>query len=118
MAWTKTKTVVAGLTLVAMVAAAIIVRRCASPAVQDSDFQLNWMHFQTLPKNLLVVRPTHFTEGTGSMVTSTRPKPGQNVMRMIGRNVPLESVMAAAYGCDPARVVPPLTKPKSILITW
>jgi uncharacterized protein (TIGR03435 family) len=112
MAWTKTKTVVAGLTLAAMVAAAIIIKWCASPAAKDSDFQLNWMHFQTLPKNLLVVRPTHFIDGTGSMVTSARPKPGQNVIRMIGRNVPLESVMAAAYGCDAARVVPPLIKPK------
>jgi uncharacterized protein (TIGR03435 family) len=33
-------------------------------------------------------------------------------MRMVGRNVPLEEVMAAAYGCNPSRVVPPLIKPK------
>jgi uncharacterized protein (TIGR03435 family) len=45
-------------------------------------------------------------------MASTRPKVGQNVMRMMGRNVPLEQVMAAAYGCNPSRVVPPLIKPK------
>jgi uncharacterized protein (TIGR03435 family) len=112
MAWTKTKTVAAGLTLLAVVATAIVVKRGFSPAVQDSYFQLNYMHFRAVPKNLLVVRPTHFTDGTGSFIASTSPKAGQNVMRMMGRNVPLEEVMAAAYGCNPSRVVPPLIKPK------
>jgi len=113
MTWTKTKTVAAGLTLLAVVATAIVVKRGFSPAVQDSYFQLNYLHFQAVPKNLLVVRPTHFTNGTGSLMGSTRPKAGQNVMRMVGRNVPLEEVMAAAYGCNPSRIVSPLIKPKS-----
>jgi uncharacterized protein (TIGR03435 family) len=112
MAWTKTKTVAAGLTLLAVVAIAIIVRTSFSPAVKDSYFQLNYQHFQAVPKNLLVVRPTHFTYGTGSFTATTSPKAGQNVMRMMGRNVPLEQVMAAAYGFNPSRIVPPLIKPK------
>jgi uncharacterized protein (TIGR03435 family) len=61
---------------------------------------------------LLVVRPTHFTNDTGNFMASTRPKAGQNVMRMMGRNVPLAEVMAAAYGCNSSRIVPPFIKPK------
>ena len=41
MAWTKTKTVVAGLALLAAVAVAIVVKWGFSPAVKDSYFQLN-----------------------------------------------------------------------------
>ncbi|MGA2240506.1 MAG: TIGR03435 family protein [Verrucomicrobiota bacterium] len=98
--------------IVAVVATAIVVKTGFSPAVQDSDFQLNYLHFQAVPKNLLVVRPTHFTNDTGSYISSTSSKVGQNMVRMMGRNVPLEQVMAAAYGCNPSRVVPPLIKPK------
>jgi uncharacterized protein (TIGR03435 family) len=112
MAWTKTTTVAAGLTLLAMVATAIVVKRGFFPAVPDSDFQLDYAHFQAVPKNVLVVRPTHFTNGTGSFITSTRPKPDRYVMRMMGRNVPLEEVVAAAYECDSTRIVPPLIKPR------
>ncbi len=111
MAWTKTKTAVTGLTLLAVVATAIVVKTGFSPAIKDSYFELNYLKFRMVPKNLLVVRPTHFTKGTGSFITTTSPKPGQNVLRMLGRNVPLEQVMAMAYGGNSARVVPPLLKP-------
>ena len=106
------KTLVAGLTLLA-VAAVFVVKWGLSPAVKDSYFQLNYPRFQKVPGNLLVVRPTHFMTGTGSFMANTSPKPGQNVLRMMGRNVSLEQVMAAAYGDSVSRVVPPFTKPKT-----
>jgi len=109
--WTKTKTVVAGLAFLAVVLAVIIVKYGFSPAIQDSYFKLNYMHFQTVPANLLVVRPTHFTNDSGNFMASTTPKIGQNVMRMLGRNVSLEQVVAVAYGCSPSRIVPPTVKP-------
>jgi uncharacterized protein (TIGR03435 family) len=112
MAWTKTKTVVAGLALLAVVATAIIARTSFSTAVQDSYFQMNYWHFQTVPKNLLVVRLTHFTNDAGSFSATTSPKVGKNVMRMLGRNLPLEQLIAMAYGCNSSRIVPPLIKPK------
>jgi len=112
MAWTKTKTAVAGLTLLAAVAA-ILVEHGLSPAIQDSYFMLNYMHFQTVPPNLLVVRPTHFTNNAGSFMASTTPKMGQDVMRMLGRDVALEQLVAVAYGCNPSRIVPPTIKPKA-----
>jgi uncharacterized protein (TIGR03435 family) len=112
MVWTTTKKWVASLSLLALVAAAIIVKRSLSPTAHDAYFQLDYQRFQSVPENLLVVRPTHFTDGTGSFITSTQPKAGQYVMRMMGRNVPLDDVMAAAYGCDLPRVVPPLIKAK------
>jgi len=111
MMWTKTKTVVAGLTFLAVAVAALIIKYTLVPAVQDSYFKLNYMHFQTVPANLLVVRPTHFTNESGNFMASTTPKVGQEVMRMLGRNVPLEQVVAMAYGCSPSRIVSPTVKP-------
>ena len=110
--WTKTKIWVTGLSLLAVTATVIVAWMSFYPAVKDTYFQLNYQRFQTVPKNLLVVRPTHFSYGTGSFTASTSPKPGQNVMRMVGRNVPLEQVMAMAYGASSYRVVLPLIKPK------
>jgi len=112
MAWTKKKAVATGVTLLVAVAAAMVVQLGISPAVQDSYFELNYFKFRQVPKNLLVARPTHFAEGTGTFFATTSPKPGQNVFRLLGRNVPLEQIMAAAYGCNPSRVVLPLIKPK------
>jgi len=103
---------VAGLTLLAAVAVVVVVKGGFYPAVKDSYFELNYFKFRQVPKNLLVVRPTHFTTGTGTFFATTSPKAGQHVMRMMGRNMPLEQVMAAAYGCNPARIVPPFLKPK------
>jgi uncharacterized protein (TIGR03435 family) len=111
MMWTKTKLTVTGLTLLAAVAVAVWVKGSFYPAVKNSYFELNYFKFRQLPKNLLLVRPTHFTSGTGIMATTMSPRPGRNVLRMMGRNVPLEQVIAMAYGCNPARVVPPVVKP-------
>ena len=111
MAWTKSKSIVAGLALLAAVIA-VILRWGCSPALQDSYFKLNYMRFQTVPANLLVIRPTHFTNDSGSFTASTTPKVGQNVMRMLGRNVPLAQIIAVAYGSNPSRIVMPFTKPK------
>jgi len=111
MTWTKTKGIVAGLALLA--AAAIVGKWGISPSVKDSYFQMNYKRFQAVPKNLLVVRPTHYTTGTGSFMANTSPKSGPNGLRMMGRNVSLEQVMAAAYGDSVSRVVPPITKPKT-----
>ena len=111
MEWTKTKTV-AGLTLLAAVLVGAVVKFGFSLSVQDSYFKLNYMHFQTVPPNLLVVRPTHFTNNSGSFTAATTPKAGQNIMRMMGRNVPLEQVIAMAYGGSPSRIVLPFNKPK------
>ena len=113
MAWTKTKTVVLVGAILVAVAAAAVIKWGLSPAVKDSYFQTSYMRFQTVPKNLLVVRPTHFTDGTVNFVASTSPKPGQNVLRMMGRDVSLEQVVAAAYGANVSRIVPPLLKPKN-----
>jgi len=100
------------LTLLALVAVAVVVKRSFYPAVHDSDFQLDYQHFLNVPENLLVARPTHFTDGTGSLITSARQRGGQYVMRMVGHNVSLEDVMAAAYGCNVSQVVPPVIEAK------
>jgi uncharacterized protein (TIGR03435 family) len=117
MAWTKANTAVAvgaGL-LLATGTTTITVKAIQEywiySTVPDLYFQVDAQQFQGLPKNLLVLRPTHFTDGTRDFTTSTQPKPGQYVARMLGRNASLEQLMAAAFGCDLSRVVPPVIKP-------
>jgi uncharacterized protein (TIGR03435 family) len=117
MAWTKANTaaaVGAGILLAAgttTVTVKAIQEYWIYSTVPDSYFQVSYQQFQDLPKNLLVLRPTHFTGGAWNFTTSTQPRPGQYVTRMLGRNASLEQVMAAAYGCDLSRVVPPVIKP-------
>jgi uncharacterized protein (TIGR03435 family) len=114
MAWTKTRTVVTGMTVLAMVTAAVAVKWRFFPSIKDEYFKSDYREFQKVPDNLLVVRPTHFSlpsNGT-SFSSYTRSPSGQNIVRHMGRNVPLEQVMAMAYQCNPSRIVPPPTKPK------
>ena len=114
MAWTKTKTVVAGVVVLAVIALAVAVKWRYFPFIKDEYFKADYRRFQEVPGNLLVVRPTHFSfpaNGT-SFSSSTRAPSGQYVVRQMGRNVPLERVIAMAYQCNPSRIVPPPTKPK------
>jgi len=114
MAWTKSKTVVAGVTVLAVIASAVAVKWRFFPSIKDEYFKSSYQQFQKVPGNLLEVRPTHFSfpaNGT-SFSSSTRSPSGQYVVRQMGRNVPLEQVIAMAYQCNPSRIIPPPTKPK------
>lgn len=104
MIWTKTKTMAAGTCLIAVIAI-IVIEKQHAPPIKDSYFTPNYLHFQTVPANLLVVRSTHFTNSPGNVSTSTIPKIGRHVPRMMGRDVPLAQVMATAYGCGAFQVV-------------
>jgi uncharacterized protein (TIGR03435 family) len=114
MARTKTKTVVVGAVILAVITLAVVVKWRFFPSIKDEYFKSDYRQFQKVPGNLLVVRPTHFSlpsNGT-SFSSYTRSPSGQNIVRRMGRNVPLERVIAMAYQCNPSRIVPPLTKPK------
>jgi uncharacterized protein (TIGR03435 family) len=111
---TRTKTWVLAGALVLTLVAAMVVKLVFFPSIKDEYFKSSYQQFQKVPGNLLVVRPTHFSfpaNGT-SFSSSTRSPSGQYVVRQMGRNVPLERVIAMAYQCNPSRIVPPPTKPK------
>ncbi len=114
MAWTKTKTVVAGTIILAVIALAVVVRWRFFPSIKDEYFKSSYQAFQKVPGNLLVVRRTHYSlpADGASFSSSTRTPSGQFIMRQMGRNVPLERVMAMAYQCNPSRIVLPPGKPQ------
>ena len=112
MASTKTKTVVAGVTVSAAIILAVAVKGPFFPSVKDEYFKSDYREFQKVPDNLLVVRPTRFSlPSQGTVFSSyTRSSSGQYVVRQMGRNVSLERVMALAYQCNPAQIIPPATQ--------
>jgi uncharacterized protein (TIGR03435 family) len=113
MARTKTKTVVAGMMILVVIALAVAVKWRFFSSIKDEYFKLDYRQFEKVPGNLLVVRPTHFsfpTRGT-SFSLYTRSPSGEYVVRQMGRNVPLERVIATAYQCNLSQIVPPPTKP-------
>ena len=114
MAWTKTKTMVVGVVILAAITLAMVVKWRFFPSIKDEYFKSDYRQFQKVPGNLLVIRPTHFSlPSKGTFFSSyTRSPSGQNVVRLMGRNVPLEQVIAMAYQCSLSRIVPPPTKPK------
>ena len=112
MAWTKTKKVTAGVMVLSVIAVAVAVKLCFFPFIKDEYFKSSYRQFQKVPGNLLVVRPTHFSfPASGTSFSSyTRSPSGEYVVRQMGRNVPLERVMATAYQCNPSLIVPPPAK--------
>ena len=113
MASTKTKTVVTGVMVSAVIVLAVVVKWLFFPSINEEYFKSDYREFQKVPDNLLVVRPTHFSlPSHGTIFSSyTRSPSGQYVVRQMGRNVSLERVMALAYQCNPSQIIPPATKP-------
>jgi uncharacterized protein (TIGR03435 family) len=111
MAWTKPRTVVASVLVLVMMAIAI--KWCFFPSIKDEYFKSDYRQFEKVPGNLLVVRPTHFsfpTRGT-SLSSYTRSPSGEYVVRQMGRNLPLERVIATAYQCNLSQIISPSAEP-------
>jgi uncharacterized protein (TIGR03435 family) len=108
MVLTKTKLAVAvGLLLLA--GAAFGVKQVYFPTVDDQWFRLDYSYFQHAPAGVLILRPTHFADPrrSGCLSVSSSSAPGKNVPRLLGRDVPLDQVIAMAYQCPASRVVLP-----------
>jgi uncharacterized protein (TIGR03435 family) len=113
MAWTKPKTVAVVVSVGVLIVLAVTVKWRFLPFIKDAYFKADYREFQKVPGNLLVVRPTHYsfpTKGT-SISSYTRSPSGEYNMRQMGRNVPLERVIATAYQCNPSQIVSPPAKP-------
>jgi len=109
---TKTKTMVVVGVLV-LVAAVVAVKMIFFPSVSDQYFVINPARLQHVPPGLVVVRPTHFPDSPqkssppGMMQTSVK-----GAQWMVGRNVPLQLLIAVAYSYNPGRIALPVGAPK------
>jgi uncharacterized protein (TIGR03435 family) len=116
MAWTKVKTVVVGAAaILAVSTATVAVKMSYFPAIKDSFFQPNYRHFQNLPNDLFVLRPTHFgtpPKGLDYSAEGSSPS-GEHVTRMMGRNRSFEQLVARIYSCSQSQIVFPAGVPKA-----
>src|SRR5208282_3319797 len=82
-------------------------------SVIDKYFVINPARLQHVPPGLVVVRPTHFPDSPqkssppGMMQTSVK-----GAQWMVGRNVPLQLLIAEAYSYNPGRIALPVGAPK------
>jgi uncharacterized protein (TIGR03435 family) len=108
----KTKGLVGALVL-ALIAAAVVVKLVLFPSVRDAYFAMDSRKLQHVPAGLMVIRPTHFSKSQpNGIIYASSPNDGGNGPRIMGCNVPLRSVIAAAYRQNPARVVMPPDAPQ------
>lgn len=104
--------VLAGALVLALIAAAMV-KRAFFPSIKDAYFATDSRSLQQVPVGLVVIRPTHFPHlRHNGVFYASSPHEGGNDWRMMGRNVPLRDVMAAAYDQSLSRVVLPPDTPK------
>ena len=82
------------------------------PSVSDECFQLDYERLSKAPANVLLLRPTHFASSRRSGVDVrranwSRTAANSDGLRLMGRNVSLRQLMAAAYATSEADVVLP-----------
>ena len=97
-----------------VLAAAVGVKMIFFPSVDDKYFLINQQRLAQVPPGFVIVRPTHFPSSPkkssppGMMQTQVK-----GAMRMVGRNVPFQQLMATAYNnYDPAHIMLPPDAPK------
>jgi uncharacterized protein (TIGR03435 family) len=106
---TKTKNIILIVTLVLVLLVATAVKLLFFPSVKDAYFAMNQRNLESVPVGLVAIRPTHFSRSVfhrGIMYATTH-----NAVRIMGRNVPLRTVIAVAWQEDAARVQMPLDAP-------
>jgi len=103
--------VLAGMLVLALIAAAAI-KVIFFPSIKDAYFAMDERNLQQVPAGLILVRPTHFAYLRQKGVLRTAaPKSHGDTQWAMGRNVPLQDVIAAAYDRNLSRVVLPADAP-------
>lgn len=95
---------------------AIAVKLIFFPTVKDVYFQMTQTSLKRVPAGIVVIRPTHFATSAnrkGVIYAQTRGAQGSGdgVMRIMGRNVSLSAIIAAAWSEPKARIQLPLGAP-------
>jgi len=104
--------VLVGMLLLALMATVVTVKLVFFHSIKDAYFALDRQKLQQVRAGLVVVRPTHFSKAQPSGIIYASNGNG-NGLRMMGRNVPLRSLIATAYSRNPARVVVPSDIPQA-----
>jgi uncharacterized protein (TIGR03435 family) len=106
------KTALAGILVLALFAAAILIKAIFFPSVKDAYFAMNDRSLLHAPANLVVVRATHYSFlRRNSGINEAWPPNREKEWRAMGRNVSLRRVISEAYGQDALRVVLPPDAP-------
>ena len=94
--------------------AALAVWKVSFPSVNDMTFKMDYIGLQRAPGNVLILRPTHFADSArhGDVSYARDLKSEEPVMRIMGRKVSFQQVIATAYSCAPDRIILPLDAPK------
>ena len=78
------------------------------PSVKDTWFQFSAQKLRQVPEGLVIVRPTHFPKSLHKGILAIGMK---GTRWVLGRNVPLQQVMAVAYNYNFARIELPSDAP-------
>src|SRR5690242_2622943 len=108
---TSKTTITLGIASACVIATALIVKWQFFPAVKASYFVPDQNNLSQAPGGVVVVRPTHFAQSTNNGTCDVEDH--GSLIRMVGRDVPLQSVIAEAYDKSPGRVVLPPDAPKT-----
>lgn len=116
MAWSNTKTaIVAGVALIVVATmGTVALKNIFYHRIKDVYFQANYRHFQHLPSDLFVLRPTHFRSPVNGLDYSceTSSPAGEHVTWMMGRNRTFVQFVTRLYNCGSNEVVWPAYMPE------
>ncbi|HUB87365.1 MAG TPA: TIGR03435 family protein [Verrucomicrobiae bacterium] len=104
---TKTKTILLVTVAIVLIAAAVAVKLVFFPSAKDAWFTMTAVAVRQAPAGLVIVRPTHFPNSARHGFFYER-----NTRRMMGRDVTLKQLIAAAYGQPAGRIALPPDAPK------
>jgi uncharacterized protein (TIGR03435 family) len=108
----KTTTLILIVVLVVVLVLAFGVKILFFPSVKDIYFATTQPALLRVPAGLAVIRPTHVPHHRESVIYANPQKgSGDPSWRMSGRNVPLQDLIATAYGETRGRVVMPDNAP-------
>jgi uncharacterized protein (TIGR03435 family) len=111
MTLTRKNAFVGGLIL-ALLAAAIVVKLVFFPTLKDANFATETRSLQQAPAGLAILRKTHFAflRGAATLYAAPPRHTGRGYW-MMGRNVSLRTIIAVAFDQIPSHVVMPADAP-------
>ena len=109
----KTKTTLLVAVIPALLMAALGVKLFLFPSVKDAWFEMDEESLSRVPPGLLIIRPTHFSRSLyrRGVTSASIGQDGSGPWNIMGRDVSLRDIIAAAYDENAARVVLPLDAP-------
>jgi len=120
MAWTKTQAVIVSgiVAIVAVSTTTVIVKQAMQTRINDSvvdDSLFNPTSQEKLfaaPGNIVILRPTHFSQDAGAWTFSRSTSGGKTIYRLMEREQTIEQILSRIYETFPSRLVLPADLPQ------